>query len=588
MSDGIHGPLRRLAVVLTATSPLALIACGDGGDGGSGGTAASAYAGFCEEALARVDSFLADATAEPEEPLPARYGGTVVVAGTNDILGGMDALHATDFVANQHHMFVNLMTLLRYTESYEPAPWLAESWEIAPDTSSITFRLRDDVYWHDGDRTDAYDVAFTYNRATDPATAYPNPAFFDYYETGDGAVEVLDSLTIRIGMRPHAEALDVWRTFGIMPEHLLGDVPVADLATHPFNSRCPVGNGPFVFLSHLPQESWTFRANPAFPEALGGRPYVDRYVYRVIPDQSTLLAELLAGNVDLYFQVRADQARTIEQRDQVVLRSAEGREFVFIGWNVRRPQLSDARVRRALAMAVDRASIVENLTHGHARLAEASVPPFHFGFDESVGELVAYDPDAARALLAEAGWEDRDGDGVRENADGIPLAITLSYNAGNQTRADIGQVMRAQLQDVGVALRPEAVDYQALMGRVLDAESRDFDALFLNWAHEFRVDDSDLFHSDRLEGRYQFTGIQDPQLDDYLDSLRVVADRGRATDLWRAYQRRVAELQPFMFLYYPDRLSGVRTRVQNVEIDTRGEWVNIGLWYLDPAARGRR
>jgi peptide/nickel transport system substrate-binding protein len=382
--------------------------------------------------------------------------------------------------------------------------------------------------------------------------------------------------------------MDVWRTFSIMPEHLLGDVPVAEIPNHPFGVDCPVGNGPFVFVSHRPQESWTFRANPAFPAALGGRPYLDRYVYRVIPEQATLLTELLTGNLDLYVQTRADQAQAIERSAETELRVAQGREFVFVGWNTRRPELEDARVRRAIALAIDRASIVENLTHGYATPAQASVPPFHWAFDESLGERVGHDPDASRRLLSEAGWEDRDGDGVRENAAGVPLSITLSYNSGNQTRADISQVMQAQLAAVGVELRPESVDYNALMSRVMNPESRDFEALFLNWAHEFRVDDADLFHSGRRDGPYQFTGIADPEMDRYIDTLKVVLDRDEAAPLWREYQRRVVEMQPFMFLYFPDRLSGQRRRLRDVEIDTRGEWVNIGEWWIEPGARRSR
>src|SRR5690606_5639777 len=112
---------------------------------------------------------------------------------------------------------------------------------------------------------------------------------------GPDGIEVIDDFTVRFHLEPHADFLDPFRPVAILPEHLLGDVPHQQLRQHPYGTQCPVGNGPFVFAEHRPQERWVFEANPAFPEPLGGRPFVDRYVYRVIPEQTTLLTELLTG-----------------------------------------------------------------------------------------------------------------------------------------------------------------------------------------------------------------------------------------------------------------------------------------------------
>ena len=148
-----------------------------------------------------------------------------MIGGIGEIATGMNVAATSDYLANQHQQFVNLMTLLDYDENLEPRPYLAEAWDVADDGSAITFRIREDVYWHDGERTDANDVAFTYLRLTDPATGFPNAAFWDHYVRGPEGVEVLDDFTVRVRLRPHADFLDVWRTVAILPEHLLGDVP---------------------------------------------------------------------------------------------------------------------------------------------------------------------------------------------------------------------------------------------------------------------------------------------------------------------------------------------------------------------------
>lgn len=570
------------ASVRTAALAASLAVAGACGERASD-TAAAGGGDFCATALARVDAFMDQAEARYPVPDDPRYGGRAVVGGIADLGGGMNAFALQNSASNQHQMFVNQMTLVRYDADLQPEPYLAESWTVAPDGRSVTFRLRDDVLWHDGERTDAYDVAFTYLRATDPASGFPNAAYWDFYVKGTDGVEVVDSLTVTLRLEPHADFLDAWRTVAIMPEHLLGEVPVEELAQHPFGSQCPVGNGPFVFVSHRPQESWTFRANPAFSPSLGGRPFLDRYVYRVIPEQATLLNELRSGGVDLYFLVLPDQVSAIQADPEMELRAVPSREVVFVAWNARRPQLADARVRRALARGLDRVSMVDALLAGYGEVASASVPPFHFAHDPGAGEGVAYDPQAARALLEESGWVDRDGDGVRENADGLPLSISLKTNAGNRLRQDISQIMQSQLRDIGVEVRPEVVEVNTLMGQVTDPSARDFDAFILSWAHEFKVDDSDLFHSQRMDGLYQWAGIQSPRLDRYLDTLQLVQDRAQAAPLWREYQRALIDEQPYTFLYYPAHLNGVRRSLRNAEMDARGTWVNLREWWIDPA-----
>ena len=121
---------------------------------------------FCEEVTARVSAFMSQF--EGQMPPSERHGGTVVVASIGEIPDGMNNHVSQDYTASQHQSFVNLMTLVTYDENQIAMPYLAESWEVSDDASEITFHIRDDVYWHDGELTDAYDVAYTFKRAIDP------------------------------------------------------------------------------------------------------------------------------------------------------------------------------------------------------------------------------------------------------------------------------------------------------------------------------------------------------------------------------------------------------------------------------------
>lgn len=570
---------------------LLLIGCGDtalpGRDTGAEDVPAEEVARtFCEAVRADVDAFLAERR-EGWSPPPTeaeRYGGTAVVSGAEDLVG-MNPLVSTEYTTSQHQNFVLLMTLVRYDADLRPVPWLAESWELGPDSTTLTFHLRDDVFWHDGTPTTAHDVAFTFRRMTDPETGFANAAYWDAYRKGEEGVDVLDSSTVRFHFtRPHAEYLDAWRASPIVPAHLLDGVLPADLASHPYDERCPVGNGPFVFVEHRPGESWTFRANPGFPEELGGRPYLDRLVYRVIGEPATALTELLTGRTDVYSRPPATQADQIIDADGVRLLSYDFRNFTFVGWNARREQLADPRVRRALTTAIDREDVVEAVFGGYGRVAQTTVPPFHWAFDPTLSDALSYDPDGARRLLDEAGWTDRDGDGVRESATGTPLRVTLKHNASSTRRA-IAELMQAQLREVGVQVVPRQVEYQTLIQQLTDPGARDFDGVVLGFNVEFKLDDRDLFHSERIDGLFAFAGTQNPELDRLMDTLQVVIDREAARELWSEYQRTLIEEQPFTFFAFAKQLDGVRERLRGVEMDVRGEWIAVDEWWIAPEDR---
>ena len=371
-----------------------------------------------------------------------------------------------------------------------------------------------------------------------------------------------------------------------MPEHLLGDVPPAELKQHPFGTVCPVGNGPFIFTQHRQDASWSFQANPAFPEGLGGRPYLDRYVYRIIGEQNTILTELLTGNIDVYISVKPEHAERVIDAEHLELIRYPFRNYTFVGWNARKPELADKRVRRAITMATNRQEMVDALVQGYGVVANGSVPRFHWAYDADAGAVeMAYDPDHARELLEEAGWVDRDGDGVRENADGLPLSITIKYNQGNDTRRDIAEIMQAQLAEVGIEVTPQVVEWSTLLNDI--NVERDFDGVVMGWVVEFKLDDTDLFHSDKFEDPYAYSGTQRPDIDRLLEQIPLTVDRAEAIPLWREYQELMIDEQPYTFIYFPDRLDGVNRRLNNVQMDVRGEWLTINEWQIAPEDRRR-
>jgi peptide/nickel transport system substrate-binding protein len=521
-------------------------------------------------------------------PDEERYGGTVVVGGFGD-LQGMNPLVTSDNNSNQIQREMLFMSLVKYDEDMNVLPYLAERWDtvrVHPDTLELTFRIRQDVRWHDGTPTTGEDVLFTFQRLTDERTAFPNFQRFNHYSRD---AELVDPYTVRMRLRAHADFLDIFVMTVVAPKHILGDVPPEQLLQHPFTNN-PVGNGPFRFASRAPGQEWVFEANPDFPAALGGRPYADRIIYRYIPEMTTLMTELLTGRLDLYLGANPNQADAIRNASGVDLAVSPTRQYNYLAYNTALPIFSDPRTRRAITMAIDREQILNALVYGYGEVGVTVLPVTHFAFSRDA--FIPYDPDGARQLLAEAGW--RPGpDGVLRNAQGQQLRFTIITNAGNDVRRDIAEVIQAQLRPLGIVVQPRLVEWNSMIQQLqgsLNARGqreRQFEAVIGGWVNWEQKDDSGLLHSRNLDGPYQYVNYSNPRVDALIDTLNLIVDRNEARPLWEEYQHLLAQESPYTVLYYPERLNGIRTRLRGTTMDVRGDFNEARLWWIHPSDRGR-
>lgn len=501
-------------------------------------------------------------------------GGSTIVVGKRSDFGGFNPITSDALYSMELMNYALFTPLVQYDEDLGVQPYLAESWEEQGDTA-IVFRLRRDVTWHDGRPVTAEDVAFTFDMAKDPeAGSLIGSAFLSNVETA----EVIDSFTVRFTYAtPHAQALeDFW--WAPAPKHLLEGVTAADMRNAPYN-RQPVGSGPFRIVQWEANRQLVIERYPEFPQSLGGPAAAERIAFRVIPEASTMLTELITGGVHVDIDVLPDQVTQVQENDETELYSFPGRTVYYIGWNNERAPFDDPRVRRAMALALNRQEIIDALLYGEGQIATSTIPPWHPLYPESV-DPVPHDVAGAQQLLEEAGWTDADGNGVREK-DGQPLEFEL-LTSDDALRRSVVEVVQSQLRAVGAAVNIRTTEFQTMLTA---HRGRDFDAVFTNWVLDnFQLASAPtaLLHSENaaIENSANRSSVRIQQLDNLIERAASATDEADTRAAWADFTRILQEQQPMTFMFWLNELAAARAQVSGVEMDPRGELRTIRSWSL--------
>jgi peptide/nickel transport system substrate-binding protein len=495
----------------------------------------------------------------------AVQGGTAVVSRVSDF-DAFNQFVSTDYDTGQVLRYMLFMPLVRLDEQMNYEPFLAESATMSEDGRTLTFRLRDGVTWHDGTPVTADDVVWSVETYMNPDLAFANVQYFQFVDR----VEQTDDRTVVFHFNAaHSDALADFLEWEPKPRHLLGEVGVANMRNATFN-RNPVGNGPFRFVSWTANQQVVFEANPDF---VLGRPNLDRVVFRIIPEQTTELTELLTGRLDLIRAVLPAEAPRVENNDGTRLITYPSRSYTYLAWNTQNPLFQDPRVRRALTLAIDRRQIVDALLYGYATLAVTDVLPFQWQFDEQL-EPWQHDPEQARRLLAEAGWTPGP-DGILRNAQGQPFRFTLETNQGNDLRSDILVIVQSDLRRVGIDVQPRLAEWNSLIDRL---KQRNFQAVVSGWSVDFKFDPTEVLGCEA--GVYNYPAYCNPRADSLVQAALTTLDPEQARPLWEEYQQIIHREQPYTFLYYLDERLGVSERLRGVVGDARGHLVSIEDWWV--------
>ncbi|HXN08582.1 MAG TPA: peptide ABC transporter substrate-binding protein [Candidatus Acidoferrales bacterium] len=317
---------------------------------------------------------------------------------------------------------------------------------ISRDGLTITYHLRPGIKWQDGAALTSRDVAFTYRAMMNPKNNVPSRTGYDHIVS----VKTPDALTVIVHLaRSFSPILAYFETAqgitGILPAHVLERY--TDINRVPFNVK-PIGSGPYRVVQWQHGDHITLEANPLYWR---GKPRINRIVYKIVPDHNTQVQQLRTREVDAYFNVDPQLLTEVRTIPGLTLTLTPIPDFHYLHFNLRDPVVGDARVRRAIALAVDRSKLIMAGTHGAGIAVDGDQSQLSWAYDGTLPHL-RYDPEAARRLLTDAGWKSA-ANGPRAKL-GVPLTVQLSISptlvGGSRL---VAVVVQEDLRAVGVDVR---------------------------------------------------------------------------------------------------------------------------------------
>ncbi len=450
------------------------------------------------------------------------------------------------------------------------APALAQSWNFSENGLDLTFHLRQDLIWSDGQPITADDVVFTWQAQTSEEIGWYGAYTKDFIDS----VEKIDKHTVifRFSQMYPYRLMDANEGL-ILPAHAWKNIPFEDWHSTPWLPHV-IGAGPFVPVAHVPQQDITLAANANY--RLGAPAKISRVVWRIVPDQLSLMTQLLAGEFDFVSSIAPEEAERIETNADLRLIDIPHRGYTHICWNTTRPELADPRVRRALGLAINRQTIIDTVYRGYAQPSLGPILSTMWAFDDTL-EPLPYDPRRAAELLAEAGWQDNDGDGTLEK-DGRPLALELLTNAENHMRQDICMLVARDLQAIGVAATPRTVEWGTFLSRLRDGA---FDGAVNRWVEPTQIDLEDVWHTtpEGIEtsnyGRYT-----NPQVDRLIEEVADLREVQLQKKMYVQIQKLIVTDQPYTFLVEGRKLRAISTRVRGSIQNDATPYFNLEAWEL--------
>jgi peptide/nickel transport system substrate-binding protein len=458
----------------------------------------------------------------------------------------------------------------------EMKPMLAESWQVGEDKVTYTFHLRKDVTFHDGKPMTAEDVIYTLDRVMDPKVdAVSLRSYFgdceSYRKSDDYTIEVK-------WKKPYFKALEMIGGLPVLPKHVHDDG--TDFNQHPAN-RAPIGAGPYKFVKwDTGQEIRLER----YANYYGTKVHFNQVLFKIITNDDSALLVLKKGELD--FIERLTRVQWLKQTNSADFIGRFNKvhydypTYSYIGWNLRKPLFQDKRVRQALTMLNNRPAMLRDIFYC---LGTIQAGPFYYKspFPDPTLKPLPFDPERAKQLLAEAGWKDRNSEGILTK-DGVPFRFELSFTAAVPEWEQMAVMYQQDLKKAGIDMVIRKLEWAVFLENVQDWK---FDACAMAWGMDSNPDEYQLWHSSQadLKNSSNHVGFKNPEVDRLIEANRQEFDKNKRIEYNRQIDRIIQDEQPYTFFLSGQHLSAVSNRVHNVIPKPIRPCLNFNEWYV-PAA----
>ncbi len=501
-------------------------------------------------------------------------GGTVTIAyGAHP--KNLNPITYKDYYAGKvlYSGGIYLSLLQRDPDTLELQGLIADDWEISEDKLQLTFRLKPEVVWSDGQPLTAHDVAFSYRAMMIPTV---DAQRIQTYYLDVENVEAVDDYTVRFIMKKrYFKSLEMAGGMTIVPKHVIDPDGLIDSDPEELAKRInswnafwdgnpPVTNGPYLLHEwDKTAQRIELRRNPKY---WGEVTPLHGLVFKFISNDVARLQELKSEKVDVLMRLTPEQWEN-ETNDAFFLERFYKTRYTpvtsgynYIGYNQRRKPFDEKLVRQALSYCVPRELILEKIFYNLRELANG---PFGSDSPQSspdVGQW-PYDPEKAKTLLAEAGFKDVDGDGVLDR-DGEPFEFTISIPSGLIAYQQITEILQDELRKVGVDMTIEPYEWSVYEEKLSE---RDYEVCMLGWGGVVESDPYQIWHSSSMANRgSNHIGFSNEEVDRLIEEARLEFDRDKRNAKYQRIHEIIFELQPYTFLFETSELVAHHKRVANV------------------------